>query len=429
MHHMGRMVKNHFDVIVIGGGPAGMMAAGRAGERGKSVLLLEKNRALGKKLDITGGGRCNITNAEYDTRALLKHYSEAEQYLYSPFSQFGVRNTFAFFEKRGLPLVIESRKRAFPNTQKSTDVTRVMKKYVADNNVTIQTHAAVGNIESSGGRIVSVSSKETRYTADHFIIATGGYSRPETGSMGDGFNFLKHLGHTVAPSSPNIVPLAVKDAWVRSLSGISLSFMKITFFQNGNPFDDAQGKRKKAFSKTGKLLFTHFGLSGPLILNSAKEVGELLKGGEVTAMIDMYPDTDFSDLERSILKTIDAHKNKNLKNLLDALVPHGTDQAILMLLALPDPNIKAHSITKEDRKRLVHILKGAPLTVTRLMGLDRAVVSDGGVTLDEIDTKTMCSRLYPNLFLIGDILHISRPSGGYSLQLCWTTGFVAGDNV
>ena len=205
--------------------------------------------------------------------------------------------------------------------------------------------------------------------------------------------------------------------------------MKITFFQNGNPFDDAQGKRKKAFSKTGKLLFTHFGLSGPLILNSAKEVGELLKGGEVTAMIDMYPDTDFSDLERSILKTIDAHKNKNLKNLLDALVPHGTDQAILMLLALPDPNIKAHSITKEDRKRLVHILKGAPLTVTRLMGLDRAVVSDGGVTLDEIDTKTMCSRLYPNLFLIGDILHISRPSGGYSLQLCWTTGFVAGDNV
>lgn len=419
MHQMGRTTKNHFDVIVIGGGPAGMMAAGRAAERGKSVLLLEKNRALGKKLDITGGGRCNITNAEYDVRAFLKHYGEAEQYLYSPFSQYSVKDTFAFFEKRGLPLVIESRKRAFPHTQKATDVTRVMRQYVADNNVTIQTYAAVGKIESNRGRIVSVSSKETVYTAEHFIIATGGYSRPETGSVGDGFHFLKQLGHTVADPSPSIVPLAVKDAWVRSLSGISLSFMKITFFQNG----------KKAFSKTGKLLFTHFGLSGPLILNSAKAVGELLKGGEVTATIDMYPDTDFADLERSVLKTIDAHKNKNLKNLLDALVPHGTDPAIEILLALPDPNIKAHSITKEDRKRLIHILKGAPLTVTGLMGFDRAVVSDGGVPLNEIDTKTMRSRMCSNLSLIGDVLHINRPSGGYSLQLCWTTGFVAGNSV
>lgn len=416
---MGRTAKTHFDVIVIGGGPAGMMAAGRAGARGKSVLLLEKNETLGKKLDITGGGRCNITNAEYDTRALLKHYSDAEHYLYSSFSQFGVKETFAFFENLGLPLVVEARKRAFPKTQKATDVTRVMKKYVADNKVVVRTNAAVSEIESFDGHVVSVSSDTTRYTADHFIIATGGYSRPETGSRGDGFRFLKHMGHTVADSSPNIVPLAVKDAWVKSISGRSLSFMKITFSQNG----------KKAFSKTGKLLFTHFGLSGPLILNSAKEVGELLKGGEVTATIDMYPDTDFADLERSILKTIDANKNKNFKNLLDELLPHGTDAGILLLLALPDPNIKAHSITKEGRKRLVHILKGAPITIAGLMGLDRAVVSDGGVSLDEIDTKTMRSRIYPNLFLIGDILHINRPSGGYSLQLCWTTGFVAGNSV
>jgi len=155
----------------------------------------------------------------------------------------------------------------------------------------------------------------------------------------------------------------------------------------------------------------------------------LLEGGEVTAEIDMYPDTDFADLERSIIKTIDSNKNKNIKNLLDALVPHGTDTGILTLWALPDPNTKAHSITKEARKQLVHILKGAPLTVKGLMGYDRAVVSDGGVSLDEVDTKTMRSRLYPNLYFAGDILNINRPSGGYSLQLCWTTGFVAGDSV
>lgn len=419
MQNMKKGEKTHFDVIVIGGGPAGMMAAGRAGERGKSVLILEKNKTLGKKLDMTGGGRCNITNAEYDIHEFLKHYSSAKNYLYSPFSRFGVKNTFEFFESRNFPLVIEARKRAFPNTQKATDVSRVMKKYITDNRVVVKMGAAVGRISADGGKISSASCGPIHYTADNFIIATGGYSRPETGSTGDGFKWLKDLGHTVAPSSPNIVPLAVKDAWVKKLSGISLSFMKITFFQNG----------KKAFSKKGKLLFTHFGLSGPLILNSAKEVGELLEGGEVTAEIDMYPDTDFADLERSILKTIDANKNKNLKNFLDALVPHGTDAGVLMLWTLSNLNIKAHSITKEDRKRLVHILKGAPLTIKGLMGYDRAVVSDGGVSLDEVDTKTMRSRLYPNLYFAGDILNINRPSGGYSLQLCWTTGFVAGDSV
>lgn len=414
--------KTHFDVIVIGGGPAGMMAAGRAGERGKSVLLLEKNTELGKKLNTTGGGRCNITNAEHDVRALLKYYGEAEQFLYSPFSKFGVKDTFDFFEKRGLPLVVEARKRAFPQTQKAPDVTRVLKHYLAKNNVTVKTDSPVSSIgldTQNTGKIATITAGTTRYTATHVIIATGGFSHPETGSTGEGFSWLTRLGHTIARPSPTIVPLAVKEKWVRDLSGTSLSFMKITFFQGG----------KKAFSKTGKLLFTHFGISGPLILNSAKAVGELLKGGEVTATIDMYPDTDFADVERKVLKILDTNKNKKFKNLLDELVPHGMDSAIVTLLALPDPEIKAHSITKEDRKRLVHILKGAPLTIKGLMGYDRAVVSDGGVPLDEVDTKTMRSRICGNLSFAGDVLHINRPSGGYSLQLCWTTGFVAGDGV
>lgn len=399
-----------------------MMAAGRAGERGKSVLLLEKNTELGKKLNTTGGGRCNITNAEHDVRALLKHYGEAEQFLYSPFSKFGVKDTFDFFEKRGLPLVVEARKRAFPQTQKAPDVTRVLKHYLAKNNVTVKTDSPVSSIgldTQNTGKIATITAGTTRYTATHVIIATGGFSHPETGSTGEGFSWLTRLGHTIARPSPTIVPLAVKEKWVRDLSGTSLSFMKITFFQGG----------KKAFSKTGKLLFTHFGISGPLILNSAKAVGELLKGGEVTATIDMYPDTDFADVERKVLKILDTNKNKKFKNLLDELVPHGMDSAIVTLLDLSDPEIKSHSITKEDRKRLVHILKGAPLTIKGLMGYDRAVVSDGGVPLDEVDTKTMCSRICGNLSFAGDVLHINRPSGGYSLQLCWTTGFVAGDGV
>ncbi len=411
--------KKRYDVIVIGGGASGMMAAGRAAQRGKSVLLLEKNAAVGKKLDITGGGRCNITNAEFDRHAFAKHYGAAEQFLYSPLSQFGVQDTFDFFAKRGLPLIVEARKRAFPNTQKSPDVTRLMKKYLTDAGVVVMTKATVKGLSLVGNRITEAKTSQGTFTADTFVISTGGVSHPETGSTGDGFKWLTELGHSVLPSTPTIVPLKVKEGWAKSLAGISLSFMKISFFADG----------KRAFSKTGKILFTHFGLSGPLILNSASAVAELLKNAEVTATIDMYPDTDFAALERQIIAKMDANKNKDFKNVLVEVVPHGLSKAILELLALPNPNVKAHSVTKEERKRLVHILKAAPLTISGLMGFDRAVISDGGVPLTEVDTRTMRSLKVENLYLTGDILHINRPSGGYSLQLCWTTGFVAGNNV
>ncbi|MDO8575687.1 MAG: aminoacetone oxidase family FAD-binding enzyme, partial [bacterium] len=234
-----------------------------------------------------------------------------------------------------------------------------------------------------------------------------------------GFKWLTELGHSVLASTPTIVPLKVKEGWVKSLAGVSLSFMKITFFADG----------KRAFSKTGKILFTHFGLSGPLILNSASAVAELLKNAGVTATIDMYPDTDFAALERQIIAKMDANKNKDFKNVLAEVVPHGLSKAILELLALPNQNVKAHSVTKEERKRLIHILKGAPLTISGLMGFDRAVISDGGVPLTEVDTRTMRSLKVENLYLTGDVLHINRPSGGYSLQLFWNTGFVAGSIV
>jgi predicted Rossmann fold flavoprotein len=213
--------------------------------------------------------------------------------------------------------------------------------------------------------------------------------------------------------------LAVKEQWVKSLSGVSLSFMKITFFVEG----------KKKFFKTGKLLFTHFGLSGPLILNLAGKVGDLLQEGNVTATIDAYPDTDHGALEQKIIATFDAHKNKLLKNVFDVVVPHGMIEAVFSLLPSIDPETKVHSVTKEQRKAIVNILKALPMTVTGLMGFDRAVVADGGIPLTEMDMKTMRSKLFPNLYITGDLLHIKRPSGGFSLQLCWTTGYVAGNNA
>src|SRR3989338_2083469 len=414
-----RIHKKRYGVIVIGGGASGMMAARRAGERGKSVLLIEKNADVGKKLDNTGGGRGNITNAEFDKHAFLKNCGGAQQFLYSPLSAFGVQDTLDFFTKRELPLVVEARGRAFPKTQKATDVTRVMKKSLKDGNVDVLTKTAVNELRMENGRIAEAVTSRGTYCANNFIIATGGVSHPETGSTGDVFKWLASLAHTVNPPTPTIVPIKVRESWVKAQPGVTFANMKITFFGDG----------KKAFSKNGPLLFTHFGLSGPTILNCAGAVGQLLSEGDVTANIDMFPDLDFAELEKKLLGAIDANKNKDFKNVLEKIVPAGMARAVSGLLALTKPNIKSQSVTREERKRLVHILKSAPLTVTGLMGMDRAVISDGGVPLTEVDTKTCASLIVPNLYLTGDVLHINRPSGGYSLQMCWTTGYVAGNNV
>jgi hypothetical protein len=408
--------EEHFDVVVIGGGASGMMAAAIAAQKGSKVLLLEKNAQLGEKLKITGGGRCNITNAEYDTHVLLRHFGEGQQFLYSAFAQFGVKETFEFFESHGLPLVIQAHKRAFPKSERALDVFLTLEKILTDNNVTIRSGVKVTSLETSKNVISGVSTKGFVYKGTNYILATGGQSHPETGSTGDGFKWLQHLGHKVVEPKPSIVPLAVKEAWVKSLSGVSLSFMRITFYVDG----------QKKLKKLGKVLFTHFGLSGPLILNSAKKVDDLLHEGVVTATIDAYPDTDQGALEDKILKIFDVNKNKMLKNVFEEIVPEGTKEAILSILKDVNPDKKVHSITKEERRQIAVLLKALPLTITGLMGYERAVVADGGVSLTEVDTKTMRSRLYSNLFITGDLLHLDRQSGGYSLQLCWTTGYVAG---
>jgi len=409
-----------YDLIVIGGGASGLMAAGRAAERGKCVLLLEKNKRLGEKLAISGGGRCNITHAELDQRILLRAYGKAEQFLYSIFSQFGVEDTFSFFESRGLPLVVQARKRAFPSTEKAGDVVAVLKRYVRDGKVEVRTNSPVTQIHAAKDMINGISSGTKTYHATDYIFATGGVSHPETGSTGDGLHWLAKLGHTVLPPTPSIVPVAVKEEWSKKLAGVSLSFMKITFFVDG----------KKAFSETGKILFTHFGLSGPLILNSAHKVADLLEGGLVTATVDVYPHTDLGALEIRIVAVFDKNKNKALKNCIKEFVPDGTTRGLAELFAESlDITKKVHSVSKEERKQVVHLLKALPLTITGLMGFDRAVVADGGVALDEVDMRTMRSKKVRNLYMTGDLLHVSRPSGGFSLQLCWSSGYVAGEHA
>jgi predicted Rossmann fold flavoprotein len=399
-----------------------MMAAGVAAERGKKVLILEKNGELGKKLKITGGGRCNITNNEPDTRKLLSHYGKASDYLHSAFAQFGVADTFTFFESRGLPLVTQSLNRVFPESEKALDVYKVMESFVTNENITIKMGTSVRDMIKDENKIVGVYTNNGQYLAKNIVISSGGQSHPETGSTGDGFKILRKIGHNVTDPTPGLVPLAVSDSWVKSLSGTSLEETKITFF-----VDDI-----KSFSKKGRILFTHFGLSGPLILNSSKKVSDLLHEGEVTANIDLFPTTDFNVLEKKIIETFDNNKNKLFKNVIKDILPEGLSVGVLEMLESTNKELadtKVHSIIKEDRKKILHTLKAIPVNITGLMGFEKAVVADGGVSLNEIDMRKCQSKIYPNLYMTGDIFDITRPSGGYSLQLCWTTGYVVGTAI
>ncbi len=271
-------------------------------------------------------------------------------------------------------------------------------------------------------KIERVETSSGSYEANSYVFATGGVSHPETGSTGDGFKWLKDLGHTVQDPSPTIVPLRVSDPWVINLTGVTVEPMKITFYLDG----------KKAFKKEGKVLFTHFGLSGPLILNSSKKVSDLLHEGEVTVKIDLLPNIEIGELKKRMIALFDENKNKTLRNTLKEIVPPGTIKGLEIFFSKNNPinfETKVHSVSKEEREEIVQNLKSMPATIDGLMGYDRAVVADGGVVLEEIDTKTMRSKLFENLFVTGDLLHITRPTGGFSLQLCWTTGYVAGQNA
>ncbi|MDO8557024.1 MAG: aminoacetone oxidase family FAD-binding enzyme [Candidatus Jorgensenbacteria bacterium] len=413
--------ENHtWDVVVIGGGPAGMMAAGRAAELGRSVLLLEKNPTLGKKLLMTGGGRCNVTNNKRDIRTIAAQYKGSSQFLMSAFSQFDVVKTLDFFNSRGMATKEEAEGRIFPSSNKSRTVLDVLVKYMNTGGVKVKVNAAVADfsfdkkkeqitLQLKGGEIL---------TARSCVVATGGTSHPETGSTGEGFSWLKKIGHAIVKNNFALVPIAIQDVWVKKLSGVTLNDIKLTILQDG----------KKHDAQKGKLLFTHFGISGPTVLNMSKDVGELIAYGDVVIMLDLFPKLDNGTLKQNLQNILITESNKKLKNVLGELIPSAFVPAILAMAGI-DGETANHSVRREDRIKLVAFMKTIPMYVKGLLGADKAIVSSGGVALEEINFKTMQSRIVPQVYVIGDALNVNRPSGGYSLQLCWTTGFVAGNSA
>lgn len=405
-----------YDVAIIGGGPAGMMAAGRAAECGARVILLEKNPSLGTKLLITGGGRSNVTNAEFDPHLFLSKFGRAGKFLFSPLSQFGVQDAIDFFHAHGMPTKVEAEKRIFPASDSAQSVWDMLVGYMRSGGVTVLPGAEVAGIGAADGRIIGVRLKNgDQVEARAYVLATGGKSHPETGSTGDGFRWLEKIGHTISAPRPALVPLRVREPWIAELSGASFEGVKLAVFQQDT----------KRYTKTGKLLFTHFGLSGPLALNMSRDIDELLKTGEVSVSVDLRPSMNVGEIDAELLGIFELQKNRQLKNGLEKftkplLVP------VLLRLARIDGEKPVHSVTRAERLELARAVKDIRLTIAGLLGAEHAIVTSGGVELEEVDCRHMRSRLYPNLYLVGDILNIDRPSGGYSLQLCWTTGFVAG---
>jgi predicted Rossmann fold flavoprotein len=409
---------NNYDVAVIGGGPAGMMAAGRAAELGKKVTLIEKNKNLGEKLLLTGNGRCNITQAEFDLRKLVEKFGKNGSFLYGPFSFFSVRNTIDFFEKAGLKIKVERGKRVFPESDNAEDVSDVLKNYLKKNDVTVLTGNTVRGFEKDRNRITKILLGTGKIAAKNYIICTGGLAFPGTGSTGDGFLWVKSFGHKVTELSPALVPIKIKENYGNELQGLSLKNVEITAVQNG----------KKKFSEFGECLFAHFGLSGPIVLDMSKRVGELLKTGVVELSLDLKPALNSQVLDKRLQRDFAKYSNKMFKNSLDDLLPQKMIPFIIKMSGI-DSERKTNSITREERRKLTALLKNVRMTVDGLLGFKEAIVTSGGISLREIESKTMKSKLMDNLFFAGEVLDVDGPTGGYNLQVCWSTGYLAGQSA
>ena len=406
-----------WETIVIGGGPSGMMAAATAAAKGVEVLLLEKNSELGKKLSISGGGRCNVTNNKPDVREMLGQYKDEGKFLFSTFTQHGVKDSVEWFLKKDVPFIEENEGRLFPETQSALTIRDTLVAEMKKSNVEVQSNDAVVSVSyDKDTQVFTVTTENCEYLCKKCVISTGGYARPDTGSTGDGFKWLESLGHEISESNKSLVPLSLKTKWTTKLSGISLQEAKISIWA----YD------KKQSTHVGRMLFTHFGVTGPLILNLSKEVGEFLDHTEVTLKLDGFPQFDAGELKNHIKEVLQS--NKKLCNVLAEDLPLQLVKGVLGDLNI-DPDTPCHSVSKEDRKSLLNNLKDIQLPVAGLLGEEKAVASAGGVSLEEIDFKTMESKLVPGLYVVGDVLNINRPSGGYSLQLCWSTGYVAGSNI
>lgn len=406
-------------VIVVGGGPAGMIAAIYAARQGSDVVLLEKNNKLGKKLFITGKGRCNITNA-CDLEDLFTSIVSNPKFMYSSFYSFSNDDTVRFFEELGLKTKIERGNRVFPCSNKSSDVISALYKEMNRLGVLIQLNSQVINVLTKNNEFVGVEIKEadnkknTIY-ADRVIVATGGLSYPITGSTGDGYKFAKGIGHRLKKAYPSLVPLNIQEInIIKELQGLSLKNIEIKIYL----------KDKQIYKDFGELLFTHFGVSGPVILSASSFCNIYLPANKLLLKIDLKPALNFEQLDDRLLRDFSEFSNKQFKNSLDKLLPRKLIPIIINLSNI-NPEKKVNIISKEERHNLVKLLKGLTFHIISTRGFNEAIITQGGVDVSEINPSTMESKLVSGVFFAGEILDIDGLTGGYNLQVAWSTGYLA----
>lgn len=408
-------------VVVIGGGAAGMMAAITAARKGLRVTLIEKNEKLGKKLFITGKGRCNITNAG-DSEDLFNSIVTNKKFMYSSLNGFSNYDVLGFFDELGLPIKIERGNRVFPESDHSSDVIAALNKELRRQKVDVRLNTAVKDIiikdNIACGVVTVFGNVEEKIDADYVIVATGGNSYQSTGSTGDGYKFARKSGHDVTSILPALVPFTVKEEWEADLQGLSLKNISINVYDG----------QKELYNDFGEMLFTHFGVSGPVILSASSFVAGKLKDKNLKLVIDLKPALSFEQLDERILRDFDEEKNKSFKNSLDKLLPKKLIPIVVMLSGI-DGNKKVNEITRAERQGLVKLLKEFELTLTGLRSFNEAIITQGGVNVKEINPTTMESKLVKHLLFAGEVLDVDAVTGGFNLQIAWSTGYAAGSHL
>ncbi len=410
------------NVIVIGGGAAGMMAAITAVSQGHNVTLFEKNEKLGKKLFITGKGRCNFTNAG-DAEDIFNSVVTNKKFLYSAFNGFSNYDTMGFFGELGLDFKVERGNRVFPISDHSSDVIGALSRRMKQLGVKVELNTQVDEVIANNGEFSAVKvtdayNKKRTVSADKLIIATGGNSYQSTGSTGDGYRFAKSLGHEVTPILPALVPFIVKEEWERDLQGLSLKNVNVTIY------DD----KKIVYSDFGEMLFTHFGVSGPTVLSASSYAAKIIKNRPLKLVIDLKPALDEQQLDERILRDFEEFKNKSFKNSLDKLLPKKLIPVIVELSKI-EPDKKIHDITKQERMTLVKLIKNLTLTLTGLRGFNEAIITQGGVSVKQINPTTMESKLVKNVYFVGEVIDVDAVTGGFNLQIAWSTAYAAGTHL
>jgi len=402
-----------YDGIVIGGGPAGMFAAIVAAERGSRVLLVEKNERLGKKLLITGKGRCNVTN-NCASQEVLQNIPRNGRFLYSAMDAFPPERIIAFFEKNGCPLKTERGNRVFPVSDKAASVLDCLKSRLKQTGVTVR-KGNVSNIIASNGIVTGITVDKEIVNAGWVILATGGLSYPTTGSTGDGYKMAEALGHTIVPTSGSLVPLKTVEADCADMQGLSLRNVELKLLNS---------KGKLLYKDFGELLFTHFGVSGPLVLSASAH----MKGDACKILVDLKPALDEGKLNARILRDLEQYKNRTMENALVDLLPRSMIPVVLKRLAIPF-DLQANSLKKEQRRAIVELLKAFPLQIAGKRPVSEAIITSGGIKVSEIDPKTMQSKIIQGLYFAGEIIDCDAYTGGFNLQIAWSTAYAAALSV